>query len=213
MKFIKKTVRLLPILITVITIAIILNCFAFASNYNFEYKEFSEETSTKIASAVKANSSNLPTRYCEDLTYYNIAQFDDNYIVMYACDHVVIDTNYREIFGDYIIYLNGCGFACYSANKEKAISLNEAYETGAITENELALAIKYYNEADIVGMTLGTRIGDMNYDNEIDIIDLVNLRNSVINEAENYPELDVNKDGLIDIVDVVAMRDIIINGK
>ena len=53
-------------------------------------------------------------------------------------------------------------------------------------------------------------IGDLNYDNNINILDVIIIVNLILNNEYNFIA-DINEDGFIDILDIVEMVNIIID--
>ena len=55
--------------------------------------------------------------------------------------------------------------------------------------------------------------GDVNQDDSINVLDVVLLVNSILNQgsANDYPQADLNEDGLLNVLDVVLIVNIILN--
>ena len=55
-------------------------------------------------------------------------------------------------------------------------------------------------------------IGDLNYDNSIDILDVIILVNIILSpEDAQLDEADINNDGLLNVLDIVVLVNIILN--
>ena len=57
-------------------------------------------------------------------------------------------------------------------------------------------------------------LGDVNFDNEINILDVVLMVSFILGEPTNeyeYSAADINEDGLLNILDIVALVNIILD--
>ena len=54
-------------------------------------------------------------------------------------------------------------------------------------------------------------LGDVNFDNMLNILDIIIIVSFILNNNENYTEADFNNDGNIDLLDIVQLINIIIN--
>ena len=52
--------------------------------------------------------------------------------------------------------------------------------------------------------------GDINYDGEVNILDVVVIVNMVLGIEENNPAADLNQDGIVNILDVIQLVNIIL---
>jgi len=56
------------------------------------------------------------------------------------------------------------------------------------------------------------QLGDVNFDNEINILDVVLIVSFILGEpTDEYSAADINQDGLLNILDVVALVSIILS--
>ena len=62
----------------------------------------------------------------------------------------------------------------------------------------------------INNISSSTLTGDINFDNEVNVIDVVQLVNIILDEASNVDGADLNSDGFINVIDVVALINIIL---
>jgi hypothetical protein len=62
-------------------------------------------------------------------------------------------------------------------------------------------------------VSLGSTLGDVNFDGVVNVLDVVLLVNSILNgdSANDYPQGDLNEDGLLNVLDVVLIVNIILN--
>ena len=66
--------------------------------------------------------------------------------------------------------------------------------------------------ADIVGdQGCLDSLGDVNYDGNLDILDIVIIANIILGSAENISDADINQDGVVNILDIVELTNIILN--
>ena len=78
--------------------------------------------------------------------------------------------------------------------------------------NEIARAQKYgYNIFDVSENILG----DVNFDNQVNIVDIVILVNFIIGETmpsdEEFIAADLNDDGIINVIDIIQIVNMILN--
>ena len=58
---------------------------------------------------------------------------------------------------------------------------------------------------------LSILLGDVNYDQIINVVDIIFIVNSIIDDTEYNVIADLNEDGIINVVDIVAIVNIILN--
>ena len=58
----------------------------------------------------------------------------------------------------------------------------------------------------------GWIIGDINYDQSVDILDILIIVNTIMNGDEYYFGYDVNEDEIVNILDIILLLDIILYG-
>ena len=71
-----------------------------------------------------------------------------------------------------------------------------------------------YNElwGAIYDKFASSMIGDLNFDNQIDISDIILLVSIILEENNLYDEIaDINSDGIINVIDVIYMVSIILD--
>jgi len=56
----------------------------------------------------------------------------------------------------------------------------------------------------------GWIMGDINYDQSVDILDILIIVNSIMNGEEYYFGYDINEDEIINILDIILLLDIIL---
>jgi hypothetical protein len=54
-------------------------------------------------------------------------------------------------------------------------------------------------------------LGDVNFDNTLDVLDIILIVSFILNNNENHIEADFNNDGNINLLDIVQLVNIIIN--
>jgi hypothetical protein len=109
-------------------------------------------------------------------------------------------------------YHYSCGGACYSGVYFQVMEFGDGemtlfYNNGsgpAPQANSMFLSLDGW---------LPDLPGDVNQDDSINVLDVVLLVNSILNEgsANDYPQADLNSDGLLNILDVVALVNIILD--
>ena len=175
---------------------------AFATESKLGFDEFEGEINDKVVNALKVDGKRLfwelyskqaaDSRAKKVTRLRKVTQLGDNYLVLYDCDNMTLDTWIYKTYGDYCIVCRGCGYAVYLTDEDKVISMDEAYEKGVMTESDVGEAVTYYNDLrkdNPKEFYLGAKIGDLNSDNLIDIVDLVSLRQEVISYATYYSSI------------------------
>jgi len=109
-------------------------------------------------------------------------------------------------------YHYSCGGACYSGVYFQVMEFGDGemtlfYNNGsgpAPQANSMFLSLDDW---------LPDLPGDVNQDDSINVLDVVLLVNSILNEdsANDYPQADLNEDGLLNVLDVVLIVNIILN--
>lgn len=177
-----------------------------------------ESARQKIFSIIKEDSKENPiviglsnTEY-EDIiiTPYYMDEDSDVFVFEYQC----VNENYAtevtvERIGNYNFMYIDAGRKLYVTYEEKIEGLKSAYETGKIDDNIVDSVSK---EEGIKAF----KIGDINLDKRIDILDVVLARGFIVNGSFNEVILteeqsDLNGDKKLDISDVVIMRSYIVN--
>ena len=87
-----------------------------------------------------------------------------------------------------------------------------------ITSTQIMLAVwpdyhEYALKELMFSVSLGSTLGDVNFDGVVNVLDVVLLVNSILNgdSANDYPQADLNEDGLLNVLDVVLIVNIILN--
>jgi len=87
-----------------------------------------------------------------------------------------------------------------------------------ITSTQIMLSIwpdyhEYALKELMFSVSLGSTLGDVNFDGLVNVLDVVLLVNSILNgdSANDYPQADLNEDGLLNVLDVVLIVNIILN--
>ena len=87
-----------------------------------------------------------------------------------------------------------------------------------ITSTQIMLAVwpdyhEYALKELMFSVSLGSTLGDVNFDGVVNVIDVVLLINSILtgDSANDYPQADLNEDGTIDVLDIVQLVNIILN--
>ena len=85
------------------------------------------------------------------------------------------------------------------------------------TKTNLTLGTTFGGQANALkelmfSVSLGSTLGDVNFDGLVNVLDVVLLVNSVLNggSANDYPQADVNGDGTLNVLDVVLLINIIL---
>lgn len=133
---------------------------------------------------------------------------------IYVFEYQCVNENYTtevtvERIGNYNFMYMDAGRKLYVTYEEKIEGLKSAYETGKIDDTILDSVSK---EEGIKAF----KIGDINLDKTIDILDVVLARGFIVNGSFNEVILteeqsDLNGDKKLDISDVVIMRNYIVN--
>ena len=97
-------------------------------------------------------------------------------------------------------------------NSELSFQVNDQSN---LLESQIMLTIWPYNHQYAMkelefSIKIDRLLGDLNYDNLIDILDIVIIVNSIINEM-NILNADINDDSSIDILDVIQIMNIVLN--
>ena len=188
------------------------------------YQEPTQEISDKIYNAVKKDGSliyaeiiakDLTPWEVSEVTYLDVvAEFNDNYLVHFACDNHVYDGFSFAKLGEYCVRFNASGYGIYSLENDKLISCKQAYNEGLITDevlDELYSCYKKEESKEKQDLLPGIKIceyipGDITLNGEIDETDLSVLEASLKHDDKYFifaREVgDMNGDGVTDSKDV-----------
>lgn len=112
--------------------------------------------------------------------------------------------------GDYVFNLTGvigdCGCGVFAYTDGQLLDIDEAYKIGAITDADLSELFASNAAGEIM-----QRLGDMNGDKTVDVVDLLLLKNYIMGQSISdniqYFAADVTADSKYDVSDIVALKD------
>ena len=110
---------------------------------------------------------------------------------------------YERVGNTYCKFNCGNNYLLYDKANDKLYTLPDAYAENVI-DDEFMLQNMYAN-----------KVGDINEDGEVDIVDIAQLRYCVIYKIGygfGYDISDITNDGKTDIIDIVVLRNTIVNG-
>ena len=176
----------------------------------------------KIPSIHPDAFSVIADNYTVDENNNNIIQISGN-----SLDFTIINKSgyflpYRYMFSDLMdggdqlfIYDEGSVDIEPYGSAELSFTVNSDAE---ITSTQIMLAVwpdyhEYALKELMFSVSLGSTLGDVNFDGVVNVIDVVLLINSILNgdSANDYPQADLNEDGTIDVLDIVQLVNIILN--
>ena len=176
----------------------------------------------KIPSIHPDAFSVIADNYTVDENSNNIIQISGN-----SLDFTIINKSgyflpYRYMFSDLMdggdqlfIYDEGSVDIEPYGSAELSFTVNSDAE---ITSTQIMLAVwpdyhEYALKELMFSVSLGSTLGDVNFDGVVNVIDVVLLINSILNgdSANDYPQADLNEDGLLNVLDVVLIVNIILN--
>ena len=176
----------------------------------------------KIPSIHPDAFSVIADNYTVDENSNNIIQISGN-----SLDFTIINKSgyflpYRYMFSDLMdggdqlfIYDEGSVDIEPYGSAELSFTVNSDAE---ITSTQIMLAVwpdyhEYALKELMFSVSLGSTLGDVNFDGVVNVIDVVLLINSILNgdSANDYPQADLNEDGTIDVLDIVQLVNIILN--
>ena len=182
------------------------------SNYNAWYRAY------KIPSIHPSAFSVLAENYIsdEDQDVIKIAMNTVNfrienksaYSIPYRYIFSDLSTESNQLFDDENGIINIEPFG----NSELSFQVNDQSN---LLDSQIMLTIWPYNHQYAMkelefSIKIDRLLGDLNYDNLIDILDIVIIVNSIINEM-NILNADINDDSSIDILDVIQIMNIVLN--
>lgn len=148
----------------------------------------------------------------KDIFIFEIA-FDD-------CDYS--NKWITEMIGGYYFDYPSTKNILYAAVGDEIGTFKEMYDSGKLPDNKTYENSLYYDTGLFWNLTRslgkytsfnGYRVGEFNWDDAVDVADVVILRNEIVNNSQYISSAyDINYDGNKDILDVVWMRDKIVNG-
>ena len=176
----------------------------------------------KIPSIHPDAFSVIADNYTVDENSNNIIQISGN-----SLDFTIINKSgyflpYRYMFSDLMdggdqlfIYDEGSVDIEPYGSAELSFTVNSDAE---ITSTQIMLAVwpdyhEYALKELMFSVSLGSTLGDVNFDGVVNVIDVVLLINSILtgDSANDYPQADLNEDGTIDVLDIVQLVNIILN--
>ena len=176
----------------------------------------------KIPSIHPDAFSVIADNYTVDENNNNIIQISGN-----SLDFTIINKSgyflpYRYMFSDLMdggdqlfIYDEGSVDIEPYGSAELSFTVNSDAE---ITSTQIMLAVwpdyhEYALKELMFSVSLGSTLGDVNFDGVVNVLDVVLLVNSILNgdSANDYPQADLNEDGLLNVLDVVLIVNIILN--
>ena len=175
----------------------------------------------KIPSIHPDAFSVIADNYTVDENNNNIIQISGNSLDFTIINKSGYSLPYRYMFsdlmdgGDQIFnYDEGSVDIEPYGSAELSFTVNSDAE---ITSTQIMLAVwpdyhEYALKELMFSVSLGSTLGDVNFDGLVNVLDVVLLVNSVLNggSANDYPQADVNGDGTLNILDVVALISIIL---
>ena len=176
----------------------------------------------KIPSIHPDAFSVIADNYTVDENSNNIIQISGNSLDFTIINKSGYSLPYRYMFsdlmdgGDQIFnYDEGSLDIEPYGSAELSFTVNSDVE---ITSTQIMLAVwpdyhEYALKELMFSVSLGSTLGDVNFDGVVNVLDVVLLVNSILNgdSANDYPQADLNEDGLLNVLDVVLIVNIILN--
>ena len=176
----------------------------------------------KIPSIHPDAFSVIADNYTADENNNNIIQISGNSLDFTIINKSGYSLPYRYMFsdlmdgGDQIFnYDEGSLDIEPYGSAELSFTVNSDAE---ITSTQIMLAVwpdyhEYALKELMFSVSLGSTLGDVNFDGVVNVLDVVLLVNSILNgdSANDYPQGDLNEDGLLNVLDVVLIVNIILN--
>ena len=176
----------------------------------------------KIPSIHPDAFSVIADNYTVDENNNNIIQISGNSLDFTIINKSGYSLPYRYMFsdlmdgGDQIFnYDEGSVDIEPYGSAELSFTVNSDVE---ITSTQIMLSIwpdyhEYALKELMFSVSLGSTLGDVNFDGLVNVLDVVLLVNSILNgdSANDYPQADLNEDGLLNVLDVVLIVNIILN--
>ena len=176
----------------------------------------------KIPSIHPDAFSVIADNYTVDENSNNIIQIAGNSLDFTIINKSGYSLPYRYMFSDLMdggdqlfIYDEGSVDIEPYGSAELSFTVNSDAE---ITSTQIMLAVwpdyhEYALKELMFSVSLGSTLGDVNFDGVVNVIDVVLLINSILNgdSANDYPQADLNEDGLLNVLDVVLIVNIILN--
>ena len=176
----------------------------------------------KIPSIHPDAFSVIADNYTVDENSNNIIQISGNSLDFTIINKSGYSLPYRYMFSDLMdggdqlfIYDEGSVDIEPYGSAELSFTVNSDAE---ITSTQIMLSIwpdyhEYALKELMFSVSLGSTLGDVNFDGLVNVLDVVLLVNSVLNggSANDYPQADLNEDGLLNVLDVVLIVNIILN--
>ena len=176
----------------------------------------------KIPSIHPDAFSVIADNYTVDENSNNIIQISGNSLDFTIINKSGYSLPYRYMFSDLMdggdqlfIYDEGSVDIEPYGSAELSFTVNSDAE---ITSTQIMLAVwpdyhEYALKELMFSVSLGSTLGDVNFDGVVNVIDVVLLINSILNgdSANDYPQADLNEDGTIDVLDIVQLVNIILN--
>ena len=176
----------------------------------------------KIPSIHPDAFSVIADNYTVDENNNNIIQISGNSLDFTIINKSGYSLPYRYMFSDLMdggdqlfIYDEGSVDIEPYGSAELSFTVNSDAE---ITSTQIMLAVwpdyhEYALKELMFSVSLGSTLGDVNFDGVVNVLDVVLLVNSILNgdSANDYPQADLNEDGLLNVLDVVLIVNIILN--
>ncbi len=176
----------------------------------------------KIPSIHPDAFSVIADNYTVDENSNNIIQISGNSLDFTIINKSGYSLPYRYMFSDLMdggdqlfIYDEGSVDIEPYGSAELSFTVNSDAE---ITSTQIMLAVwpdyhEYALKELMFSVSLGSTLGDVNFDGVVNVLDVVLLVNSILNgdSANDYPQADLNEDGLLNVLDVVLIVNIILN--
>ena len=176
----------------------------------------------KIPSIHPDAFSVIADNYTVDENNNNIIQISGNSLDFTIINKSGYSLPYRYMFSDLMdggdqlfIYDEGSVDIEPYGSAELSFTVNSDAE---ITSTQIMLAVwpdyhEYALKELMFSVSLGSTLGDVNFDGVVNVLDVVLLVNSILNgdSANDYPQADLNEDGTIDVLYIVQLVNIILN--
>ena len=138
------------------------------------------------------------------LNLESVADLGNNMLVFFACSEYELSMEAEVVVGNFYYTHPNVSDKLYITVNDNLYPFAKAFEDGLITNEDIQKIVD----------TEGTdfyRLGDINKDKKISILDVVMARSNIVEKATYDFKGDFNYDGKISILDVVLMRNEIVN--
>ena len=180
----------------------------FSSPHKYDQSKFNEEQIEHLQNL--ALDCGLHYSYFNasngKLNFKSIADLGDNKLVAMLYPEILLPAVKIEVVGDFYYFMGNYNNKIYITVNDGIYPIADALSEGLITNKDIQKIV------DTEGSSFYP-LGDMNEDKLVDILDILAVRNNIVDTHNHYSlKGDINLDESLDILDVVIMRNKIVNG-